>query len=150
MIPPLRERKEDIPLLVDHFLEKKSKQMKLPMPLPADADAIAPLFEYDWPGNVRELENVVERALILSRGRPMSFHSIVRGDESLSLIHRDTPSKENLNLDNVISSHIRKVLKLAKGKINGPGGAAELLGIHPGTLRNRMDKLGIPYGKKQS
>ncbi len=147
MIPPLRERKEDIPLLVNHFLEKKSNRMGLPVPLPAHADAIAPLLDYNWPGNVRELENVVERALILSRGRPMDFHRIVRGDESLALIPSESPAGESLNLDHVISRHIQKVLKMTKGKMSGPGGAAEKLGVHPATLRNRMKKLGIPCGK---
>jgi DNA-binding NtrC family response regulator len=147
MIPPLRERKEDIPLLVNHFLEKKSNRMGLPVPLPAHADAIAPLLDYNWPGNVRELENVVERALILSRGRPMDFHRIVRGDESFALIPTESPAGESLNLDHIISRHIQKVLKMTKGKMSGPGGAAEKLGVHPATLRNRMKKLGIPCGK---
>jgi transcriptional regulator with GAF, ATPase, and Fis domain len=161
MIPPLRERKEDIPLLVNHFLEKKSRQLRTPSPLPAHADAIAPLFDYDWPGNVRELENVVERALILSRGRPLAFHSIVRGDESLALVRTESqpgqpeppslqtehPSEELLSLDEVNRRHIQKVLRITKGKMSGPGGAAEKLGVHPATLRHRMKKLGIPVGK---
>jgi transcriptional regulator with GAF, ATPase, and Fis domain len=159
MIPPLRERKEDIPLLVNHFLEKKSHQMGIPSPLPAHAEAIAPLLDYDWPGNVRELENVVERALILSRGRPLAFHSIVRGDESLALVRFDTQSvqpqsqshqyaaEESLDLNDIIRSHIQKVMKMTKGKLSGPGGAAEKLGVHPATLRHRMKKLGLPVGK---
>jgi transcriptional regulator with GAF, ATPase, and Fis domain len=161
MIPPLRERKEDIPLLVNHFLETKSRQMGTPSPLPAHSDAIEPLLDYDWPGNVRELENVVERALILSRGRPLAFHSIVRGDESLALVRpdphssrsvstsfqSDSPIQESLNLDDIIRGHIHKVMKLTRGKLSGPGGAAEKLGVHPATLRHRMKKLGIPVGK---
>jgi transcriptional regulator with GAF, ATPase, and Fis domain len=146
---------------VNHFLEKKSRQLGTPSPLPAHTEAIAPLLDYDWPGNVRELENVVERALILSRGRPMAFHSIVRGDQSLALVQPDSPqvppeasparsespSAETLNLDEVNRRHIRKVLKMTDGKMSGPGGAAALLGINPATLRNRMIKLGLPVGK---
>jgi DNA-binding NtrC family response regulator len=147
MIPPLRERKEDIPLLINHFLEKKSKQLNIPAPLPADGDAIAPMLAYDWPGNIRELENVVERALILSRGRPADFHSIISGDESISLVQENTTITGPVKLDDVVRDHIRKILKLCKGKINGPGGAAEKLGINPATLRNRMNKLGVPYGR---
>jgi transcriptional regulator with GAF, ATPase, and Fis domain len=146
-IPPLRERKEDIPLLVNHFLEKKSIQMGTASPLPAHADAIAPLLDYDWPGNVRELENIVERALILSRNRPLAFHSIVRSDECLDLAQSEPQTEESLNLDYVISRHIQKVMRMTKGKMSGPGGAAEKLGVHPATLRNRMKKLGIPVGK---
>jgi transcriptional regulator with GAF, ATPase, and Fis domain len=146
-IPPLRERKEDIPLLVNHFLEKKSMQLGTASPLPAHADAIAPLLDYDWPGNVRELENIVERALILSRNRPLAFHSIVRSDKRLDLVQSEPQSEESLNLDYVISRHIQKVMRMTKGKMSGPGGAAEKLGVHPATLRNRMKKLGLPVGK---
>ncbi len=147
MIPPLRERKGDIPILVEHFLEKKSKQMNIPVPLAAHAEALSPLMNYDWPGNVRELENVVERALILSRGRPLAFHSIVRGEEADALSAPSFEPGEDLSLDGVTAAHIRKVLKLTKGRINGSGGAAEKLGINPATLRNRMNRLGVPYGR---
>jgi transcriptional regulator with GAF, ATPase, and Fis domain len=146
-IPPLRERKADIPILVNHFLERKSRQMGTASPLPAHADAIAPLLDYDWPGNVRELENIVERAMILCRDRPLAFHSIVRGDECLALVQSEPQSEESLKLDYVISRHIQKVMRMTKGKMSGPGGAAEKLGVHPATLRNRMKKLGIPVGK---
>jgi len=105
---------------------------------------------YSWPGNVRELENVIERALILSKGKPLTFQDVVcfnNNDEPL------TPPASNdklLELNVVISRHIRHALKISKGKINGPGGAAELLGINPGTLRHRMKTLGIPYGRLHS
>jgi transcriptional regulator with GAF, ATPase, and Fis domain len=147
MIPPLRERKEDIPSLVRFFIKKKSKQMGIPAPFPANAESLSPLFSYDWPGNVRELENVVERALILSRGNPLTFQSVIRGEETETLTESVSKPQENLDLNLVISRHIREVLKLTKGKINGPDGAAEKLGIHPATLRSRMTKLGIPFGK---
>jgi transcriptional regulator with GAF, ATPase, and Fis domain len=121
--------------------------MGIPTPFQSSADALASLFEYDWPGNVRELENVVERAMILSRGNPLTFHSIIRGDEAETITRSVFKPREILDLNQIISSHIRKVMKLTKGKINGPGGAAEKLGVHPATLRSRMVKLGIPFGK---
>ena len=84
----------------------------------------------------------------------MAFHSIVRNDESLALVqHRPQPirpepeSEEPLNLDEVNRKHIQKVLSITKGKVSGLGGAAEKLGIHPATLRNRMIRFGIPIGK---
>ncbi len=147
MIPPLRERKEDIPSLVRFFIKKKSNQMGIPAPFPANAESLLPLFSYDWPGNVRELENVVERALILSRGNPLAFQSIIRRDETETITESVFKPQENLDLNQMISKHIREVLKVTRGKINGPGGAAEKLGLHPATLRSRMTKLGIPFGK---
>ena len=149
MIPPLRERKEDIPSLVRYLIRKKSQQMGIPAPFPASSESLAPLLSYDWPGNVRELENVVERALILSRGNPMTFQSIIRGDETEVITQSVFKTGENLDLNQIVTRHIREVMKLTRGKINGPGGAAEKLGIHPATLRSRMAKLGIPFGKGQ-
>jgi transcriptional regulator with GAF, ATPase, and Fis domain len=77
----------------------------------------------------------------------LAFHSIVRGDACLPLVQSEPESEESLKLDHVISRHIQKVMRMANGKMSGPGGAAEKLGVHPATLRNRMKKLGIPVGK---
>ena len=101
---------------------------------------------YSWPGNVRELENVVERAIILSKGKPLTFNDIVWADNE-EQAETTPPQLKFTILDHVVSRHIRDVLKMANGKINGPEGAAELLGINPGTLRHRMNKLGIAYGR---
>ena len=96
---------------------------------------------------MRELENVVERELILNKDGPLRF------DRFITVRQEDKPpalsahEREPLNLDEVISSHIQRVLKMTDGKVHGPGGAAELMGINPSTLRNRMNKLGIPYGR---
>jgi DNA-binding NtrC family response regulator len=104
-------------------------------------------MEYNWPGNVRELQNVVERALILNPSGPLTFNdmNIVPKEENHEFNKRHYISE---NLDEITIHHIRRVLSKTKGKIHGPGGAAELLGINPNTLRNRMNKLGIEYGKK--
>lgn len=146
-IPPLRERRLDIPALVQHFLALKAKELRLP-----DVPTLAPgafdrLQAYEWPGNVRELANVVERGLILSHGRMIDFSYMdakihATGIESAQ--QRDKPDE----LDAAIAAHIRNVLAKTGGRIHGRGGAADLLGINASTLRSRMDRLGIEYGKR--
>jgi DNA-binding NtrC family response regulator len=149
VIPPLRERKADIPVLVHFFIEKKSREMRLPNIPKVTPGAIDRLMAYHWPGNARELQNVVEHALILNKTGPLAFdHFLTTQPEAEThpgLISEDGP----LKLDEVMSNHIRRVLGMTKGKVHGSGGAAELLGINPSTLRNRMNQLGIPYGRKR-
>jgi DNA-binding NtrC family response regulator len=112
--------------------------------------AIDALMTYDWPGNVREVENAVERALILSDGKPLKFDGILgvskssRGG-SVPIYGADQSA---VALKDVEADHIRRVLETAGGKIEGQGGAAEILGMNPGTLRHRMRKLGIPFGRR--
>ena len=143
-IPPLRKRTEDIPAMVEHFILRKTKEMNLPY-RPSLADgALAALMDYPWPGNVRELQNLVERALILSGGRPLHFEA---------LLNRPTPRVESKvweieqplsgTFDDMAAAWIRKALILTEGKISGPNGAADRLGLHPNTLRSKMKKLGI-------
>jgi transcriptional regulator with GAF, ATPase, and Fis domain len=147
-IPPLRERKADIPALVRHFVERKSRELKLAAPPVLARGGIDQLLAYSWPGNVRELENVVERALILSRGEPLTFHHLLGGkfgDQPPAAVE---PQSQPLKLDEVVSLHVQRVLEMTKGKVHGKGGAAELLGINPSTLRNRMNQLGIAYGRR--
>jgi formate hydrogenlyase transcriptional activator len=146
-IPPLRERKVDIPALLQHFISLKARELKLPAIPILSSGAIDPLMEYHWPGNVRELENVIERALILNPTGPLTFEHMNLGQPKETLELRGQ-REEIGNLDNVISRHIRRVLSKTKGKVNGPDGAAALLGVNPNTLRNRMKKLGIDYGRK--
>jgi transcriptional regulator with GAF, ATPase, and Fis domain len=148
-IPPLRDRKDDIPALVDHFVEKKSKELQMPLLPRLAPGAMVPLMAYAWPGNVRELENVIERALILSKGRPLTFDSIVWPDDNEEdgrlIVRKDDFS----NLDDAVSKHIQQALQITKGKIHGSAGAAQLLGINPSTLRHRMRKLRIPHGRQK-
>ncbi|MBW2364785.1 MAG: sigma 54-interacting transcriptional regulator [Deltaproteobacteria bacterium] len=146
-ILPLRERKVDIPALLQHFISLKARELKLPTIPTLSSGAIDPLMEYHWPGNVRELENVIERALILSPTGPLTFEHLNLGQPKKTLELRGQ-SEETDNLDELISRHIRRVLSKTKGKVNGPDGAAAFLGINPSTLRNRMKKLGIDYGRK--
>ncbi|HXZ38874.1 MAG TPA: sigma 54-interacting transcriptional regulator [Thermodesulfobacteriota bacterium] len=147
-IPPLRERKEDIPALVRHFVGRKSRELKLAASPSLARGAIDQLLAYHWPGNVRELENVVERALILSKGEPLAFDDLLGAKSGDRPPAAATPQGQSLNLDEVVSLHIQRVLEMTKGKVHGKGGAAEVLGINPSTLRNRMNQLGIPYGRR--
>jgi transcriptional regulator with GAF, ATPase, and Fis domain len=146
-IPPLRDRKEDIPALINHFIDKKAKEMQIPGPPKLAPGAMNRLMAYSWPGNVRELENVVERALILSNGRPLTFNDIVQNDDSKNVEGTTSNEVGFPRLDLVNARHIEKALEITKGKIHGPTGAAKLLGLNPSTLRHRMRKLGIPQGR---
>ena len=135
-VPPLRDRREDIPLLVWAIIERRQAALdrrieRVPQRV---MDA---LVRYAWPGNVRELENVIERALILSTGSTLAL------EESFSASggRHARPGAERL--DHIEREHIRRVLERCDWRINGPGHAADVLGLHPNTLRSRMAKLGI-------
>jgi len=110
-------------------------------------DAYDRLLSYRWPGNVRELENAVERAIILNREGPLSFSGLVSKEESTNAAASISSTSEVYNLDQVTADHIRRVLEFARGRVEGNKGAAELLGLNPGTLRHRMRKLGISFGR---
>lgn len=149
-VPPLRDRKNDIPALVQHFIRKKSREMvrhNVPALAPGAIDA---LIAYNWPGNVREVENAVERALILSGDNPLSFEGIlgVSGDSSVRNGQGPHMIEGPLALQDIEAEHIRRVLEMTGGRVEGTGGAAELLGMNPGTLRHRMRKLLIPFGRR--
>jgi transcriptional regulator with GAF, ATPase, and Fis domain len=148
-IPPLRDRRDDIPALVDHFVEKKSKELQMPLLPRLAPGAMTPLMAYAWPGNVRELENVIERALILSKGRPLTFDNIVWPDDKEEHGRLIARKDDFSNLDDAVSKHIQQALEITKGKIHGSAGAAQLLGINPSTLRHRMRKLRIPHGRQK-
>jgi transcriptional regulator with GAF, ATPase, and Fis domain len=146
-IPPLRQRRQDIPDLVHHFLRRKSAEMNI-HPVPELAPGAMPHLVADpWRGNVRELENVVERALIQHEGGKLTFER--RVDSPAGEVPPDTSTSRIAKLDEAMALHIQDALEVAMGKVNGPGGAAELLGIHPNTLRNRMNKLRISYGRRK-
>jgi transcriptional regulator with GAF, ATPase, and Fis domain len=152
IIPPLRQRKDDIPALTRHFVMRKSMELGI-----SGSPAIAPgalqrLTDYSWPGNVRELENLVERELIRHRGGQLIFESVMSTENNReALNHQEGSSLSSpLRLDELMSLHISTVLKMTNGKIHGPGGAAELLGLEPNTLRARMDKLGVNYRRKRN
>jgi transcriptional regulator with GAF, ATPase, and Fis domain len=146
-IPPLRERRDDIPSLAQFFIDRRTRELSLP-PCPGLAPgALTQLLEYDWPGNVRELQNVIERALIVGQGRPLNFPDLPgRGpapEPRPSATEASFPA-----LAVVTERHLREALRRAHGRIEGEGGAAELLGLHCSTLRARLRKLQIPFGRK--
>ncbi len=149
-IPPLRERREDIPALLAHLVARKCRQLHLGTPPTADAATLAQLQAYEWPGNVRELENLVERTLIVSSGRRLSFPQLaahIPAAPARPTVGHEPKPTDFASLDQVVGDHIRTAMRLARGRIQGPDGAAELLGLNPNTLRARMVKLGIPYGR---
>ncbi len=152
-IPPLRLRKADIPALVNYFIERKTREMKLryrPVPAPGEMER---LQHYEWPGNVRELENTVERELIRHQARnpdePLRFQDFenITAPTSGPLVSL-SPEEDLLNLDEMTRMHISRVMEKTSGKIQGNDGAAAILGIHPSTLRHRMRKLGISFGRQ--
>lgn len=150
-VPPLRQRKEDVPALTRHFMAVKSRELGLGYPPSIAPGALLQLTEYNWPGNVRELENLVERELIRHRGGPLTFELI---SSSVDRTTTPLPAPDGvppfpLKLEEAMAAHISAVLKLAKGRIHGPGGAAEMLGMNANTLRWRLDKLGISYRRRE-
>ncbi len=146
-IPPIRERHGDIPSLIHHFIQKKSRELKLTSIPKLAPEAYDQLLAYHWPGNVRELENAVERAIILQRNGPLSFGCLDSQEVPKVPADSASGSLDSYNLDQITADHIRRVLKIVNGRIEGQKGAAELLGINPGTLRSRMRKMGISFGR---
>ena len=152
-VPPLRDRSSDIPQLAMFFLSRYARNLGKKM-VGISASATERLKNYLWPGNVRELQNVIERALILSRGPFLELDSdlAVSGPEVLPVApsgeavetRPSWPSSPTLpTLEEVERAHISAVLQQTRGVIEGTKGAAKTLGMHPNTLRHRMEKLGI-------
>jgi len=144
-VPPLRERLSDIPALVQHFVERKAADLKLGETPRLAPGAIDQLVAYRWPGNVRELENLIERAMILHRGEPLRFDDLGAPGRATPVAAAVPAQDEVLDLNTVTARHISRVLELTGGKIHGPGGAGELLGLNPNTLRSKMRRLGISF-----
>ncbi|MEW6143417.1 MAG: sigma 54-interacting transcriptional regulator [Thermodesulfobacteriota bacterium] len=138
-VPPLRERKSDIPLLANFFLTKFSKKLGRDF-TGFSKGTIDSLLDYSWPGNIRELQNIVERAVVISNSPEIDIDDSILGGGSVS---QDYPSDENKSLEDVERSHILNVLEESGWVIDGKKGAAAVLNINPNTLRSRMKKLGI-------
>ena len=138
IVPALRDRKDDIPLLVEHFVDKFGKTYEKQIKYISD-DAMSKLKAYNWPGNIRELENLIERALILSNSDTL----VIPGFETTNQKSKQRINSVDLSLDAVLRNHILQVLEDCNWKISGAKGASELLGLKPSTLRDKMNKLGI-------
>jgi transcriptional regulator with GAF, ATPase, and Fis domain len=134
VLPPLRERRADIPQLVQHLARHIAKKLGRPLERASPA-FIEKAVAYDWPGNIRELENAVERALIVCEG------GVLEADDLLTL--SASPPHAGASIEELERAHIRRVLEQAGWRIEGADGAAQALGLNPSTLRGRMRKLGI-------
>jgi len=152
-VPPLRERRSDIPQLAMFFLARYSRNLGKRLE-GISAAGTERLIRYSWPGNIRELQNVIERALILSPGPNLQLGAdliSLSGSEALRDPAREAveaaqpggPSSAHGTLEEVERAHISAVLQQTHGVIEGVNGAAKVLGMHPNTLRHRMEKLGI-------
>lgn len=140
LLPPLRERPEDIPALARHFLHKFKDNAPRGLPT-LGPQALQSLSQYAWPGNIRELEHVIERQVILSGGNAIEHIELALSE------HTALPPDTALEtLETVERNHILKTLKACKGRVSGTNGAAEILGIPAQTLYSKMKKLGIKTG----
>ncbi|MDX2251039.1 MAG: sigma 54-interacting transcriptional regulator [Nitrospira sp.] len=149
-IPPLRERREDIPKLAVHFIAQSAKRMNRRSPRLTQA-ALSQLAAHHWPGNVRELQNVVERAIILSQGRTLDIHLPSSPSRPPGVPSAPAPLASQVatrqEWRRQERENISQALRLTKGKIFGANGAAVLLGMKPTTLASRIKSLGIKKTK---
>jgi hydrogenase-4 transcriptional activator len=155
VLPTLRERREDIPQLVEHFAARAATRFGL-APVKASREDIALLSDYPWPGNIRELGTVIDRAAILGDGKTLEVSKALGvGANPLAAIS-ESPLRKTAGsapatangvepLNTVIRRHLETALTAAKGRIEGPFGAAEKLRINPHTLRAKMRKLGVDW-----
>lgn len=140
-MPPLRERKEDIPLLAEHFLIKSAASMNRDEVPVLSPEALKQLSDYGWPGNIRELEHLMERTLIKTRHAIVNHIEIPETtNEQVQFVSVAIPKK---TLEEMEKEHILSVLNSCKGKITGVDGAAQILALPPSTLTSKMKKLGI-------
>ena len=150
-IPPLRERRDDIAPLATHFVKQTARRMNRPTPRVTQA-TLTQLTAHDWAGNVRELQNAVERAVILSQGGPLRFELSEIKTSDPSRNHKGPAPSSVLLTRDELKRHEREsiaaALEQCGGKVFGPGGAADLLGMRPTTLASRIKALGIEKGTR--
>jgi transcriptional regulator with GAF, ATPase, and Fis domain len=137
VLPPLRERKEDIPLLVAHFIDRLARKSGKKI-TNISSKALQEMAAYDWPGNIRELEHIIERSVLMAQGT------------TIKEIYLQKTGKESISADLCIKTleqnerdHVIAALKKCNGRIRGAGGAAELLNVPPTTLHSKIKKLKI-------
>src|SRR5579864_3767616 len=144
-IPPLRERREDIPLLVNYFVSKLSQRMRKQI-TSVSRETMEVLTNHSWGGNVRELANFIERAVIVTRGEELEVPAAMLPTASETVVAVSSPS----SFRQAESSVIIDALRAAAGRIAGRGGAAELLGLKRTTLQNKIRRLGIAKAQYQN
>jgi len=137
-VPPLRERPEDVPVLVWAFIEELCARMGKKISK-VSQNAMDILQRYSWPGNVRELRNIMEHSVIISRGETLRIPPLVDPART---------STQIMTLAETEREHILRTLEITRWRIKGPGGAANLLDMKPSTLYSRMEKLGVPTRRK--
>jgi len=148
-VPPLRDRMEDVPLLAKHFVEASVKKLRCPKPRLTRA-GIARLQGYDWPGNIRELQNVIERAVIISRGGALEFDLPTAVPAPVPARHARQEASDTepeflteAELQRRERENLLVILEKTNWKIKGADGAAELLGVKATTLKARIKKMGL-------
>ena len=152
-VVPLRERKEDVAQLAQHFIKLSAKELGCPKPRLTQAGMVQ-LQSYDWPGNIRELRNVIERAVILAGGGALEFDLPASGITSPPTLPTPADDEANVKQEFFTESEMQQrgrenllaVLKKSGWKIKGADGAAELLGVKPTTLLSRIKKMGLKRG----
>ena len=153
VIPPLRERGEDLRALSQHFADRASTRFGLE-PFEITDDDVALLAQYDWPGNIRELAAVIDRAALLGGGHRLAIGvamgSANRAAPRVSIAPNADDPDAVTTLDAAVRTHVEHALRATRGKIEGPGGAAALLAVNPQTLRSKMRKLGLDWRRFRS
>jgi DNA-binding NtrC family response regulator len=141
-LPPLRQRKEDIPLLAAHFINKFCDEMGKPQTTLSHA-AMNQLMQYDWPGNIRELEHLIERTVLVTPGQLINQIILPASNTAAQTFSNYGDNSKLKTLEEMETDHILSVLRSCKGKVCGDGGAAEILGLPASTLNSKIKKLGI-------
>ncbi|WP_449397414.1 sigma-54-dependent Fis family transcriptional regulator [Chryseobacterium wanjuense] len=139
-VPPLKERREDIPVLVSHFITIFSKTLAVDMPTVSN-HALAQMMSYDWPGNVRELEHVIHRSMLMKEGNLIKEIMLPNFPKNQGQENAQEFSIKTIHENE--RDYINYILKTCRGKVSGAGGAAEILNIPASTLYSKMKKLGI-------
>src|SRR5262249_55244335 len=141
-VPPLRERRADLPDLIQHFLHQFNRRLHKQVER-VDGESLQWLLEYHWPGNVRELENLIERAMIVSTGDVLIVDPRWLQRASIAELGKNSTSLKDVERQTIVAA-----LERCQGKIYGPDGAAAVLGVKPTTLYGKLRKHGIPKGSR--
>jgi formate hydrogenlyase transcriptional activator len=151
-VPPLRNRRSDIPPMVTSFLEQSAKRMGKPIQS-VSQETMKLLVDYPWPGNIRELQNVIERGIVLSKGSVLKLGADllpVEGSDAVMEAGAASEPECMASLEDVERQHVLRVLEKTGWLISGPNGAGAILNVHPNTLHGLMKRLGIRRPARRS